>query len=1545
MASCAGALAQRGASTGGLLKGFTEKEASERQRLKELLAEQLSGDLLRLLKEETLADVVFLVGHATFRAHRAILQARVPNFYLFIIGKDLNTSTQLESFNVLNCEPSDFRTFLHIVYSSERDIKEVEEELLNAIQKASETTVKHISLSNVKNKETSNVQYAQNVVSILHDDFELEPASKLGEDLLSIYKNCYFPDLEFCIGEHHFQAHRAILCARSNYFAAMLNGGWAESTQNQISLKGVSPVEVNVMMHFIYGATLDFSNKVDAGQILCMADMYGLEGLKEVAIYILKRDLCKFFHKPVAGMQQSVPECLTVAYQLGIESLHTSCMRWIVKHFGKSWSERSFANLPVDLQRDCLLALIQSLNHKNAALLLMESDKLITSLPGVKWAEKALTMTLHLKEECVNYIVANFSQIIKSESFYNLLQAQGMSSTPYLLEQVISAIDKSVSFENSCILFIALEDLMILVTANEMAFTCSIQALRDKLWIFLVQSFYAVRHTQGWKLMRPDDQQKIQAAAVDKGDDRRLGKKPTFSSSQQNRCTKSYNLKQSSKKVESKGSSWNCSSLENMKSDGLGASGHTASANRSAPIKVSKHDDIKGNDGKKALSRTTKDHKSLEKNMTSKPKTVLKPKTENANGKTEASHTKQDSEMPLAASGPRNGACVKGLKHPDGKPVGARPKTVSSSSHLQVKATTGKKPALPLSTARTSKKSELSNQEPLLSSAFLEQHTEGVSGNEQKVSTAKRQSYSPISRNVTKVNTDCSEDVAGKSKPSAKISNGLVTKKKVIETGHNGETCSLTKILDGKGHIEQNSKTKKKSNMNGSAQQRAKSAPPALVKKQGLHNDTTSSVKSASSHKQNEERTPTKHFDNVYSDRQMPSKKNKLKPSIKANGKPVMLPTAHQPSKKMDIAGKELKQKYLTMQPASKPQSPAQRESFQKNKSGIVPKAGGNQSSIEKVKTHESTDLPLLGNCKIGPIESLTGEESDCALLVKDEAYLSTLHSLSSNIGNNIEVVQHCDNESDSSEERTHELVKQKVQENGDYCNGPSSSFSSGVSSTSAFVPNGNNLCKSHFEGFINGNLSDGSAVADHEFDSEELEEDSNCHAGQVFSKVVAVSPKDIDTTETPESHDQSETPLVDHWTLDTSILHQKESPESDSASATTSSDDIKPRSEDYDAGGSQDDDGSNERGISKCSTMLCHDFLGRSSSDTSTPEELKVYDSSLRIEVKMKKEICSDCFRVNSTSDDEGPRKKCDIWPHRENILISDRQNEDTTCGTARFAQEVDQVSSSADETEDEKSEADHVVEHCPADAIVQPFQGIVNLAFDDTTENDVESQAFPSATKFKRSVLLSVDECEELGSDEGETQTPNPRSIDSRTSPDVFDGVLPEHHRAAHCRNSLKTETLSVESTHQVKEKSDNLEKCTQNNLNLESAVFVGQDRLSAPSMAEENKAKQILSTNETPCCKDEQKMSSKMEGLIEVRQYNRRSDTDLKSQDRPCHLDLNKREPSSHRHQHNSAKVKENSNSPLPALEDQVTENSTTENSNTDLTSGAEPKASGS
>ncbi|KFM02496.1 BTB/POZ domain-containing protein 8, partial [Aptenodytes forsteri] len=229
-----------------------------------------------------------------------------------------------------------------LVYSSDKNLKEAEE--LAMMKKVMEPKL-------IQENNIATLQNTQKNVNCLGDgkrtpvdqntptgavqkevacsscNSKLEAASVLGEDLLMLYKKCCCPDINICIEGKDFQAHRAILCARSSYFAAMLSGSWAESSQEHITLQGISHVEMSVILHFIYGGILDFPDKHDVGRMLGIADMYGLDGLKEVAIYTLKRDYCNFFQKPVPGKQQPVLECMAIAHSLGVENLYAACMK------------------------------------------------------------------------------------------------------------------------------------------------------------------------------------------------------------------------------------------------------------------------------------------------------------------------------------------------------------------------------------------------------------------------------------------------------------------------------------------------------------------------------------------------------------------------------------------------------------------------------------------------------------------------------------------------------------------------------------------------------------------------------------------------------------------------------------------------------------------------------------------------------------------------------------------------------------------------------------------------------------------------------------------------------------------------------------------------------------------------------------------------------------------------------------------------------------------------------------------------------------------
>uniref|UniRef100_A0A8C5THG2 K1107 protein n=1 Tax=Malurus cyaneus samueli TaxID=2593467 RepID=A0A8C5THG2_9PASS len=1206
----------------------------------------------------------------------------------------------------------------------------------------------------------------------------------------------------------------------------------------------------------------------------------------------------------------------------------------------------------------------------------MESDRLINSLPQVKWTETAVALASRLHEECVTFIVANFLHVVQSEGFSVLLQAQAMSSKPDLLELIFNAIEKSITNENSCFLLVAVDMLLEAANAKEMGFTCKIQALRDKLWVFLVQSFYAVRHTEGWKLVRPDHQQKIQAAAFDKGDDRRLGKKPVFTSSQKLQIIDSLVLKiNTSRAKQGKKDCWEASSSnrDKMKSDGLGASGH-ASTNRNTINKTSKHEDVKGKDGKKLVSKITKDSKPGEKAASPKARAVIKTKIENnGNVKAESMLTKQDIEKTSSASGQKNSGSSKGLKNHEGKIAGARPKVLTVTSSMQnkskpLKKATGKESPSLVTVAATSSKSANSNTDIQTASEQTEEPKE-----DKLVEEGKKQTVY-----FTVVKT----------KASVKISNGVTTKKKKTELEANVTTSSLTKKSTGKGCNEQNVQVvlKKKGNVstNSAAQQKTQNAPTNSPKNQGSQGESPNSLKSGMSPKHNEEKNVLQHLVQTTVSEKHPSAKKK---SIKQSQTPVTKATAKitpktlAPSKNAEITNnKDPKQKTAVLK------SQGSGQKLEKNTADAIadPLHDNNErsSANESLKPamESSNDNKLLESCQSNKQKLPDSSEnvqykiqSESSLLIAEE----TINKPNVSLQNDMETRQICEDQtgirktedpekdntaefhfhaqsssdgcSDLSKETNQkatvlgELVKDSKRtkvcnEQSDKINSETG-FNNGENTLSSFsqVTSKEDETSSpqiSVDGFLTvDELCDTSALTEYKSVTTDLDDVSECSTEQITEKYSPNYTELIDPMEMSENHENAEIPFVDHWS--TGAIDPKESPESDTGSATTSSDDIKPRSEDYDAGGSQDDEGSNERGISKCSTMLCHDFLGRSSSDTSTPEELKIYDSSLRIEVKMKKEG-SDLFRVNSTSDDEIPRKRPEIWSHQESSRTATRESKSSSFGNAQFTQEADQVSSSADETEDDRSEAENIAENfTPSNVPTQQFQGIDNLAFEDATENDTASQEFSKTKNFKRSVLLSVDECEELGADDKvETHTSSQHSVDSLT-PEVFDSVSQEHHgKTFYSRYSLETEDGFLDGK-QHKDK-DNRTGKSGTLPNLHGTEIPGKENQGA-SIIEQNCPEKVYSAG-SPCPGEKQKVNMKNEVASEFHQCNKYLDNDAKSQERPCHLDL-QREANSDVQKSSTAKPVEASKNQILTQESQVRDSqpATTECANTDFLPG--------
>ncbi|XP_036047281.1 speckle-type POZ protein-like [Onychomys torridus] len=116
------------------------------------------------------------------------------------------------------------------------------------------------------------------------------PRCTLADELGELWENSQFTDCCLVVAGQEFQAHKAILAARSPVFRAMFEHDMEENTKNRVEIPDLEPQVFKVMVGFIYtGKAPDLHSMADA--MLAAADKYGLERLKVMCEEALCRDL------------------------------------------------------------------------------------------------------------------------------------------------------------------------------------------------------------------------------------------------------------------------------------------------------------------------------------------------------------------------------------------------------------------------------------------------------------------------------------------------------------------------------------------------------------------------------------------------------------------------------------------------------------------------------------------------------------------------------------------------------------------------------------------------------------------------------------------------------------------------------------------------------------------------------------------------------------------------------------------------------------------------------------------------------------------------------------------------------------------------------------------------------------------------------------------------------------------------------------------------------------------------------------------------------
>uniref|UniRef100_A0A3Q0SV59 Ankyrin repeat and BTB domain containing 1 n=1 Tax=Amphilophus citrinellus TaxID=61819 RepID=A0A3Q0SV59_AMPCI len=294
-----------------------------------------------LLEQGQHSDVKFLVHGQTFLAHRCVLSARSEYFTEMFETKWKGKNLITLKHPLIN--PAAFGAILQYFYTGGCELQQL---IFHFIQLHS------AALALVSNKpgicvkvltlEPHSCQLQEEMAQLA--DCALPTELRVGFGELPFNRVDHFPtypDICFRVGGYDFLCHKAFFCGRSDYFKALLEDHFSEGEQLQsqpstpvITLHNISHEIFIHIMYYIYtdDTELMMENVFD---VLCVADMYLLPGLKRLCGKTLAKTIC----------EENVLHMWKMAKLFRLSRLEDQCTEFMAKIIERLVEQAEFAEI------------------------------------------------------------------------------------------------------------------------------------------------------------------------------------------------------------------------------------------------------------------------------------------------------------------------------------------------------------------------------------------------------------------------------------------------------------------------------------------------------------------------------------------------------------------------------------------------------------------------------------------------------------------------------------------------------------------------------------------------------------------------------------------------------------------------------------------------------------------------------------------------------------------------------------------------------------------------------------------------------------------------------------------------------------------------------------------------------------------------------------------------------------------------------------------------------------------------------------------------
>jgi hypothetical protein len=473
---------------------FRKKEEQLRQSVLLKTKEKLKNDMQKLFKDPEYCDVVLVSQSNELPVHSVIIEARFPEFYKHIQDQP---EPQSRKVNIKEMPFADLERWAKTLYSDDDINRSFIEEMIPLNEKRYEK-----------------------------EDMGSKEDVSLSSDLLSLLNETGKGDVEFSVGGKTVRGHKAILAARSDYFAAMFSSSWREASQeSSISIPDVSYEVFLAALKFIYGASQEILS-FPAAKVLRLADMYGMQDMVDLIVVDLKITKCHLFHKPCTHCIPQVYECLKLCEPFyHTKDFQSQCLQWISKNFQKTLACRQFPLMSDHFQNEVQEEIRKEVSSSTVPpTMWLKCNTLTASLKNLNtsWTQTVLKFVGEIREICLIVIVENFPVICEFSTISTFVKEIRNSSS--LLEQFLNEILEKLTVGNCCHIFQSLQKILERATAMDESERHyfdpfdhdSLQVVRESLKRcekFIVSRIGPVSQTNAWKDISPTKQQELKSRA------------------------------------------------------------------------------------------------------------------------------------------------------------------------------------------------------------------------------------------------------------------------------------------------------------------------------------------------------------------------------------------------------------------------------------------------------------------------------------------------------------------------------------------------------------------------------------------------------------------------------------------------------------------------------------------------------------------------------------------------------------------------------------------------------------------------------------------------------------------------------------------------------------------------------------------------------------------------------------------------------------------------------------------------------------------------